>query len=114
MRTYIGIVAAALALLSLTAASWALYDRFSAGNIRLHDQRIFNQRINHATDKLTCALVTIIGSQISEINNPKSQTRQLYVSLGFRPEQIAQIVDQANFTFDKELQLLPQHAYCTS
>lgn len=109
---YIEIAIAILALAALAGASWTLYDRLSQGSARLHEQRAFNYKIDHATDRLTCALEGIIKSQRAEINNPRSQTRRLYVSLGFRPEQIADIVDQANTAIDRELALLPAHPPC--
>lgn len=91
--------------LSLGAASVGFYRART-------DQNIFNHKIDHAADKITCSIEGIIKTSKHEINDPNSQTRRLYVSLGFRPEQIADIVDQANFSLDREIRLLPPHPPC--
>lgn len=101
-----------LTVFSLAVLTFVLVVRTINTNDTFRQQKIFNYKIDHSTDKLTCALDGIMKGQKHEMDNPNSQTRRLYVSLGFRPEQIADIIDQANTAIDRELALLPQHPPC--
>lgn len=77
-----------LTTLSLGYSAALLYQRFEKGNQSLHTQQTFNYRIDHATDKLNCALREIIVNGGSALDSPHEPTYRLYVRLGFKRDQI--------------------------